>query len=545
MPAWRDWESAPDSQWALALEREPVIRPLAERLRVTAKAAEEAASTLGISRTLVYDLIRRFKQRPQTSSLLPFKRGRSTHSRFLTPEREALLAAVIREFYLKPERPSLAALFQEVRQRFAENDLPAPHYRTLRRRVAALPPELVARKREGAKAAREKLGAVHLSSLRPEEPLEIVQIDHTRADVMVVDQEHRLPMGRPHLSLAIDVATRLVLGFNISTRHPSALSVSLVLTHAVLPKAQWLADRELQTLDWPAGGLPHTVHVDNAKEFHSAALIRGCEEHGILIKYRPRQHAHFGGHIERLIGTMMGAVHLLPGTTSSNVHEKASYDAEGRAVLTMPELERWLALQIAGVYHITKHSALGKTPLEAWQEGMARRRSAPHYPLDADEFFLDFLPAVPRLIERDGIHFHKILYWSSVLSPWAGRRKEPMLVKYDPRDISRVYVREPGGRHWAIPYANLGQPPISLWELQDARKRLNASASRAPNEHSLFANILEQRRIVREATRKSRQRRQAEETPLETPSAPSAPEEVVSPAEELKPFPVEYWRKDL
>jgi len=25
---------------------------------------------------------------------------------------------------------------------------------------------------------------------------------------------------------------------------------------------------------------------------------------------------HFGGHIERLIGTMMGAVHLLPGTRS-------------------------------------------------------------------------------------------------------------------------------------------------------------------------------------------------------------------------------------
>jgi hypothetical protein len=32
---------------------------------------------------------------------------------------------------------------------------------------------------------------------------------------------------------------------------------------------------------------------------------------------------HFGGHIERLIGTVMGAVHLLPGTTFANVTKKA------------------------------------------------------------------------------------------------------------------------------------------------------------------------------------------------------------------------------
>jgi hypothetical protein len=58
-----------------------------------------------------------------------------------------------------------------------------------------------------------------------------------------------------------------------------------------------------------------------------------------------------------LIGTMMGAVHLLPGTTFSTVSEKGSYAAQERASLTLPELERWLALQIAGVYHLSIHSA--------------------------------------------------------------------------------------------------------------------------------------------------------------------------------------------
>jgi transposase InsO family protein len=44
----------------------------------------------------------------------------------------------------------------------------------------------------------------------------VVQIDHTSVDVIVVDERDRLPLGRPCLTLAIDVATRVVLGFSVS-----------------------------------------------------------------------------------------------------------------------------------------------------------------------------------------------------------------------------------------------------------------------------------------------------------------------------------------
>ena len=541
MPDWRPWEAASEAQWALALEREAVIRPLAEGV-VTKQALEQAMAKLGIGRALVYRLVRRYQQRPQASSLLPFKRGRSTHLRILDVQREQLIASAIREFYLTPERPTKAALYREVRRRAAEGQLPPPDYRTVCKRVAALSPTLVLRKREGEKAAR-KAGPVLPSTLSADFPLDLLQIDHTTVDVILVDRGGRLPIGRPHLSLAIDVASRMVAGFHVSLEPPSTLAVSLVLTHAVLPKASWLADRELQTLDWPAEGLPNRVHVDNAKEFHAEALVRGCQEHGIQIEHRPREQPHFGGHIERLIGTMMGAVHLLPGTTFSNTQEKADYDAEDRAVLTLPELERWLALQIAGVYHQTVHAALGKTPLEAWREGLARRSRPPRTPADATEFFLDFLPAVARRIDRDGIHFHRVRYWSSVLSPWAGRLKEPVLVKYDPRNISRVFVRDPSGRHWPIPYADLGQPPIALWELLDARRRQRQEGSRDVSERATFASILEQRRIVKNATRSSQQRRRSERTPpLPEPASPSS--QGTPPAGDLRPYPVEIWKDE-
>ena len=121
-------------------------------------------------------------------------------------------------------------------------------------------------------------------------------------------------------------------------------------------------------------GLPELLQLDNAAEFHSRALVRGAQEYGIRIDYRPPGTPHFGGHIERLIGTTMGAVHLLPGTTFSNVAEKGAYPSEKASVLTLVELERWLALQVGGVYHQSVHSSLLKPPAAAWQDGLARRR---------------------------------------------------------------------------------------------------------------------------------------------------------------------------
>ena len=542
MQKWRQWQAAPESDWDIALAREAVIRPSADRPRLTEIDLQEATEGLELSRATLYRLVARYRQRPQTSSLLPWKRGRSSETHFLDKEREDLIATCIREFYLTQQRPSQAALIREIKRRFAERHLLAPNYRTVLRRLEALDAQYALRKRQGDKSARQKFGPVGVSTLRPELPMDILQIDHTLVDVIVVDQELRLPIGRPWLTLAIDIASRMVAGFCVLIEPPSALSVSLVLTHAALPKAQWLADRELHTLDWPVGGLPRSVHLDNAKEFHCEALVRGCQEYSIQIEHRPLGQPHFGGHIERLIGTMMGAVHLLPGTTFSDVQQKGSYDAEARAVLTLPELERWLALQIAGVYHLSVHSQLEKTPLDAWREGCAKRKQPIRQPADSSEFFLDFLPAIPRLVQRDGIHFHKIRYWDNILSPWAGRLKEPLLVKYDPRNLARVYVRDPNGKHWPIPYADLRQPPIALWELLETRKRLRVRGIRAETEQAIFSAIVEQRHIVKDAANSSQQRRRRERIP-EMPASTKPPKEEQNQTVEVKPYPVEVWDK--
>ena len=100
-----------------------------------------------------------------------------------------------------------------------------------------------------------------------------MQIDHTPVDAIVVDEANRLPIGRPWLTLAVDVATRVVVGFYLSMEAPSSTSLALCLSQAILPKESWLKSRGL-TCTWPVWGLPAAVHTDNGADFTAAALRR-------------------------------------------------------------------------------------------------------------------------------------------------------------------------------------------------------------------------------------------------------------------------------
>ena len=66
--------------------------------------------------------------------------------------------------------------------------------------------------------------------------LELVQSDHTLVDVIAVDDVYRRPIGRPWITLMIDIASRTVPGFHLTMLHPSAVSVGMAMRHAVLPK---------------------------------------------------------------------------------------------------------------------------------------------------------------------------------------------------------------------------------------------------------------------------------------------------------------------
>jgi putative transposase len=82
-----------------------------------------------------------------------------------------------------------------------------------------------------------------------------VQIDHTVIDLIVVDERDRQPIGRPYLTLAIDVFTRCVVGMVVTLEAPSAVSVGLCLAHVACDKRPWLEGLDVE-MDWPMSGKP-------------------------------------------------------------------------------------------------------------------------------------------------------------------------------------------------------------------------------------------------------------------------------------------------
>lgn len=95
------------------------------------------------------------------------------------------------------------------------------------------------------------------------------------------------------------------------------------------------------------------------------------------------------------------------------------------------------------------------------------------------EFLVTFLPRKRRRLTRTGVQIHCLQYWVDALEPWVGQGLEVM-VHYDPRDITRVHVRTPGGVLVMAEVTTPGIPTISLVEWE-ARRHLERSLSRHPD----------------------------------------------------------------
>jgi putative transposase len=131
--------------------------------------------------------------------------------------------------------------------------------------------------------------------------------------------------------------------------------------------------------------------------------------------------------------------------------------------------------------------------------------------VDRLQFWLSFLPEEERNLRRDGIHFCNIRYWSDALAADMTHTKEKLLIKYDPRDLSRIFVRRPSGSFVEARYRDLSWPPITLAEHRSVMRELRAQGRREIDESLLFKTALRQHEIedtARRQTVASRRRRE-------------------------------------
>lgn len=541
-------------RWQLAEDRARVLRPLLADDRCSGHQVRAAAADLNLSERQTRTLLARLRAGDGAVTALVSQgsdggRGRSR----LNATAEAALATIIAERYATQQRLSPAMLIHEVSGRCRQHGIATPSANTVRRRVAAL--SISDRSRRGE--ALLDPTAVHGPARVAEFPLDLIQVDHTKVDIILVDPVDRQPIGRPYITIAIDVATRMIAGFHLSLEAPGSTSVGLCLLHVTMDKAPWLSELGIEA-NWPLAGKPRAIGVDNAAEFHGQAFERGCQQHDITIDFRPPGMPHFGGIVERVIGTLMKLVHALPGTTFSSVAERGKYPSDKLACLTLAELERWLTVAITKYYHLSPHNGLDSdTPLARCEARLAQLKGQSILqPRDPHAYLIDFLPVIRRTLQRDGIKVDHVTYFAQALVPWIAERERGhlLVIRRDPRDLSRIFVLdERDGNYIEVASRDLSRPAVSLWEHRVARRRLREKHGQV-TETALFDAIEEMRAIERTAAsltqtaRRDRARRASSvgeitktKAPLSETAAPAERENTPS-LDGIRPFDViEAW----
>lgn len=526
-----------DDDWRIAESRFAAIQPLIHVLYIGRHEVASRAKEVGVDTSTLYRWLERYKALDTVSALIPRKRGWKEGNNRIATDAVFVIEEVINDFYLTTQRPTIQKTVIEVARRCQQRGITAPHANTVRARIAKVTEKQFLRGRGHKEKAKNKFLPAAGSFPNADYPLSVIQIDHTPADIILVDDVYRKPIGRPFITLAMDIYSRMITGYYLAFDAPSETSVAMCVAHSILPKDEWLTLHNVDA-EWHVWGVPRTIHVDNGADFRSNNFQKSCQMYGINLEFRPVRQPRYGGHIERVIGTLMKEVHDLPGTTFSNIKEKDSYNSEKEAVMTKSEFEEWLVTWFCKVYHQRLHSSLGMTPTRQWEIGIFGNSEVqgcgiPAKQADRLTVLLDFLPSFSRTVQTFGVTIDGMSYYAEALRPWINasdsdnpKQKREFIFRRDPRDISYIWFFDPLIKsYYKIPCADQAMPSVSIWEYDQAKALLKSQGIKSVNEHRVLLAITELRSKVDESKSRSKQARRTAQRRVEhekniSPAAP-------------------------
>lgn len=514
-----DLDDIADECWKIAQQRYLAIKPLVEDGHSGRISVAQRAKEVNVDTATLYRWLRRYQSLGVVTALIPKGRGWKKGNSRLSKVVEEVIQEVVKDTYLTSQRSTAQKVVLEVQRRCHQRGIEAPHPNTVRARVSAIPERQRLSSRGFRERAKNKFMPAAGSFPNADYPLAVVQIDHTPADIILVDDIHRKPIGRPYITLAMDVFSRMVVGYYLSFDPPSETSVAMCVAHAILPKDDWLM---LHNVDakWDVWGFMDTIHTDNGADFRSDNFKQACLAHSINLEFRPVKQPRYGGHIERMLGTILREIHDLPGTTFSNIKSREGYDSEKNASMTMGEFETWLVTLICKAYHKRMHQSIGMSPERKWEIGTFGNsttpgRGLPPRPTDRQALLLDFLPSFKRTIQTYGVSIDGLNYYADVLRSWINaadpdnpKAKREFIFRRDPRDISAVWFYDPEVKqYFKVPFANQSMPSMSFWEYRQACEAIRKEGKKSINEHLILQAISELRSHVEESKEKTKKAR--------------------------------------
>ncbi|OZQ68425.1 hypothetical protein CA600_06330 [Paenibacillus sp. VTT E-133280] len=458
-----DYESMTENEKAAAEKRLKCIEPLLENdpnepsfpKRVNQRVAELKNQGIKTSRTRLYHWLKEYvDSENDIRSLIDDNNKKGPQERLICEEVRNVTTDILKKYYLVKEKRSIPNIHKlilaklhhinEVKVVNGEPVLKMPSLRTLYRVVSEISKYEIAKKQYGKLYVQTKMGYFGVME-KPTRPLEIVQMDSTPIDVILVDDETRLPLPRAHLTVAVDMKTRYVVGVNIGMDSPGYVTTMLTLRNTICKKNIKEKYPYLKN-DWLANGLPETILLDNGKEFRNKSLRLACDQLGIKYRYCKTKHPYSKGIVERFLQTAnYQTAHQIPGTTFSNtkIRNDKEYDSDKKAVMGLNTFMKIFFEWLLDVYSIRFHEGIENFPLELWKEGV--KKDPPQQYKDMFELSIILFPYKKRTVQNHGIQFRRLKYYSPELWNLKLERlrlglDNEVIIKYDPDDISKIYV---------------------------------------------------------------------------------------------------------
>ncbi|MBU0910716.1 MAG: DDE-type integrase/transposase/recombinase [Proteobacteria bacterium] len=360
---------------------------------------------------------------------------------------------------------SAAAIHRQISKFAKSNGEYTPSYSFVRNYIANIPDDLKTLAHHGNKKYDDLYELIFIRNA--ERSNKIWQADHTQLDIIVLDENDN--ERRPWLTIILDDKSRAVAGYYLTFAAPSALNTSLALRQAIWRK---------QDPNWPVCGIPEILYTDHGSDFTSRHIEQVCAELKIELIFSSVGKPRGRGKIERFFETINQMLLIdLPGYPKCK--------SKPQNLLSKDLLETRIR-DFLNDYHHKKHPALNKNPIESWEEN----GFLPRLPDSYEQLDLLLLTVVkPRKVRNVGISFSGLNYQSPVLAAYVG---EPVVIRYDPRDISEIRVFHDDKYLCSAICPELSERSVSLDQLKKARIKRKAELRKIIRQRkSLVDQILE------------------------------------------------------
>lgn len=192
--------------------------------------------------------------------------------------------------------------------------------------------------------------------------------DFTCLDVLLAEQNGSV-VGRPWLTLVIDVYSRCVMGFHLGFEQPNAQVALQALRHAILPK--YYDSQYNLHCEWATYGIPEHLYIDGGRSFNLHEIQSKALQLRIVVE--ELQQPSLMGAIERCFSTFNRELFShLPGYVVSKLQISRGEAVANTVVLLLKDLEEILVRYIVENYNQqTDPRFPNQTRQQRWEAGLS------------------------------------------------------------------------------------------------------------------------------------------------------------------------------